>query len=37
MSAIKDETKARRLARLIDDSDAHRRLGILARPSKPAR
>jgi len=37
MSAIQDETKARRLAKLIDDSDAHRRLGILARPSKPAR
>ena len=35
MSAVKDETKVRRLTTLIEDSDAQRRLGILARPLKP--
>jgi uncharacterized protein YdeI (YjbR/CyaY-like superfamily) len=35
MSAVKDETKARRLTTLIEDSEAQRRLGILARPLKP--
>jgi len=34
VSAKRDETKARRLARLIDDSAAGRRLGILQRPEK---
>ena len=37
MSAIKEETQARRLTRLIEDSDAQRRLGILARPSARTR
>ncbi len=35
-SAKKPETRARRLAQLIADSDAGRRIGILARPEKKA-
>ena len=34
MSAVRDETKEKRLDRLIDDSEAQRRLGILNPPSK---
>jgi uncharacterized protein YdeI (YjbR/CyaY-like superfamily) len=34
MSAKKPETRQRRLARLIADSDAGRRVGILARPAR---
>ena len=34
MSAVRDETKEKRLNRLIEDSEAQRRLGILNQPSK---
>jgi uncharacterized protein YdeI (YjbR/CyaY-like superfamily) len=37
MSAKKEETRARRLARLIEDSENGRRIGILARPEKKKR
>jgi len=34
MSAVRDETREKRLTRLIEDSGARRRLGMLERPSK---
>jgi uncharacterized protein YdeI (YjbR/CyaY-like superfamily) len=36
MSAKKDETRLKRLATLIDDSAHGRRIGLMARPAKPA-
>jgi uncharacterized protein YdeI (YjbR/CyaY-like superfamily) len=36
MSAKKDETRLKRLATLIEDSAQGRRLGLMARPEKPA-